>query len=155
MLLRKTKKYIYIYINVKIEENWHLPSFQWPYKEVSWNGGTQQPWVFLLKMIILGWRLGVPPFKETPISSSTPLTAEDSRPFASTFPSFFPSLWAAPGRIFSYPGFHGLISPFCWGKPSLGIHRSWSFFQTSHILVWCIARWSRSTVGTIPPNCVQ
>ena len=25
--------------------------------------------VFLLKMIILGWRLGVPPFKETPIST--------------------------------------------------------------------------------------
>ena len=33
---------------------------------VSENGGTQQPWVFLLKMIILGV-LGVPPFKETPI----------------------------------------------------------------------------------------
>ena len=30
-------------------------------------GFPQQPWVFLLKMIILGWRLGVPPFKETPI----------------------------------------------------------------------------------------
>ena len=29
------------------------------YMEVSWNGGfPQQPWVFLLKMIILGWRLG-------------------------------------------------------------------------------------------------
>ena len=27
--------------------------------------GTQQPWFFLLKMIILGWRLGVPPFKRT------------------------------------------------------------------------------------------
>ena len=31
------------------------------------NGGTQQPWVFLLKMIILGCEMGVPPFKETPI----------------------------------------------------------------------------------------
>ena len=31
---------------------------------VSKNGGTQQPWVFQLKMIILGV-LGVPPFKET------------------------------------------------------------------------------------------
>ena len=29
--------------------------------------------VFLLKMIILGWRLGVPPFKETPISGVPPL----------------------------------------------------------------------------------
>ena len=26
---------------------------------------TQQPWVFLLKMIILGCEMGVPPFKET------------------------------------------------------------------------------------------
>ena len=34
---------------------------------VSLNGGTQQPWVFLLKMIILGCEMGVPPFKETPI----------------------------------------------------------------------------------------
>ena len=33
----------------------------------NWNGGTQQPWVFQLKMIILGWVLEVPPFKETPI----------------------------------------------------------------------------------------
>ena len=33
----------------------------------SQNGGfPQQPWVFLLKMIILGWRLGVPLFLETP-----------------------------------------------------------------------------------------
>ena len=31
------------------------------------NGGTQQPWVFLLKMIILGCEMGIPPFKETPI----------------------------------------------------------------------------------------
>ena len=38
------------------------------YVEVSLNGGfPQKPWVFLLKMIISGWRLGVPPFKETPI----------------------------------------------------------------------------------------
>ena len=35
------------------------------YIGVSSNGGTQQPWVFLLKMIILGV-FGVPPFKETP-----------------------------------------------------------------------------------------
>ena len=35
---------------------------------VSKNGGTQQPWVFLLKMIILGV-LGVPPFTETSMSS--------------------------------------------------------------------------------------
>ena len=28
---------------------------------------TQQPWVFLLNMIILGCEMGVPPFKETPI----------------------------------------------------------------------------------------
>ena len=34
---------------------------------VSLNDGTQQPWVFLLKMIILGCEMGVPPFKETPI----------------------------------------------------------------------------------------
>ena len=34
---------------------------------VSWNDGfPQQPWVFLLKMIILGCEMGVPPFKETP-----------------------------------------------------------------------------------------
>ena len=30
-------------------------------------GFPNKPWVFLLKMSILGWRLGVPPFKETPI----------------------------------------------------------------------------------------
>ena len=35
---------------------------------VSKNGGTQQLLVFLLKMIILGC-FGVPPFKETPIST--------------------------------------------------------------------------------------
>jgi len=34
---------------------------------VSLNGSTQQQWVFLLKMIILGCEMGVPPFKETPI----------------------------------------------------------------------------------------
>ena len=35
---------------------------------VSYNGGfPQQPWVFLLKMIILGCEMGVPPLKETPI----------------------------------------------------------------------------------------
>ena len=33
---------------------------------VSWNGGTQQPWVFLLKIIILGC-FGDTTFKETPI----------------------------------------------------------------------------------------
>ena len=33
---------------------------------VSQNGGTQQPLVYLLKMIILGC-FGVPPFKETPM----------------------------------------------------------------------------------------
>ena len=33
---------------------------------VSLNGGTQQPWVFLLKCSSLGC-FGVPPFKETPI----------------------------------------------------------------------------------------
>ena len=38
---------------------------------VSENGGfPQQPWVFLLKMIILGCEMGVPPFKETPIWSA-------------------------------------------------------------------------------------
>ena len=35
---------------------------------VSCNGGTQQPWIFRLKMIILGCEMGVPPFLETPIS---------------------------------------------------------------------------------------
>ena len=34
---------------------------------VSQNGGTQQPWVFLLKNGHFGGVLGVPPFKETPI----------------------------------------------------------------------------------------
>ena len=34
---------------------------------VSKNGGTQQLLVFLLKRIILGCEMGVPPFKETPI----------------------------------------------------------------------------------------
>ena len=33
-----------------------------------WYRGTQQPWVFLLKMIILG-EMGVRPFKETPKKS--------------------------------------------------------------------------------------
>ena len=36
------------------------------YLEVFSHGGTQQPWGFLLKMIILGCEMGVPPFKETP-----------------------------------------------------------------------------------------
>ena len=36
------------------------------YMGVSQNGGTQQPLVFPLTMIILGWRLGVPPFKKHP-----------------------------------------------------------------------------------------
>ena len=36
------------------------------YMVVSQNGGTQQPLVFPLTMIILGWRLGVPPFKKHP-----------------------------------------------------------------------------------------
>ena len=36
---------------------------------VSENGGTQQPWVFLLNMIILGCFV-VPPFKETPLSNT-------------------------------------------------------------------------------------
>ena len=31
-----------------------------------WVSSTN-PWVFLLKMIILGCEMGVPPFKETPI----------------------------------------------------------------------------------------
>jgi len=34
---------------------------------LKWWVYPTNPWVFLLKMIILGWRLGVPPFKETPI----------------------------------------------------------------------------------------
>ena len=34
------------------------------------NGGTQQPWVFLLKTIILRCEMGVPPFNETPTWSS-------------------------------------------------------------------------------------
>ena len=37
---------------------------------VSLNGGTQQPWVFLLKKIFCGV-FGGPPFKETPISVSS------------------------------------------------------------------------------------
>ena len=36
------------------------------YMDVSKNGGTQQPWVFLLKMIILGC-FGGTLFLETPI----------------------------------------------------------------------------------------
>ena len=39
---------------------------------VSLNGGTKQPWGFLLKMIILGSEMGVPPFKETPTWYNTP-----------------------------------------------------------------------------------
>ena len=35
--------------------------------DVSKNGGTEQPWVFLPKMIILGCEMGVPLFLETPI----------------------------------------------------------------------------------------
>ena len=34
-------------------------------KDVSINGGTQQPWVFLLKMIILGCFGGTPIFGNT------------------------------------------------------------------------------------------
>ena len=38
-----------------------------PYMDVSKNGGTQQPWVFLLKMIILGCFGGIPIFGNTHI----------------------------------------------------------------------------------------
>ena len=34
---------------------------------LKWWVSPTNPWVFLLKLIILEWRLGVPPFKETPI----------------------------------------------------------------------------------------
>ena len=33
---------------------------------LKWWVSPTNPWVFLLKMIILGWRLGIQPFKETP-----------------------------------------------------------------------------------------
>ena len=42
----------------------HMYASMWG---VSQNGGTKQPLVFLLKMIILGCEMGVPPFKETPM----------------------------------------------------------------------------------------
>ena len=42
-------------------------SFGWVSYGFPKNAGTQQPWVFLLKLIIFGVVLGVPPFKETPI----------------------------------------------------------------------------------------
>jgi len=39
----------------------------WVFPKIG--GFPQQPWVFLIKMIkTWGWRLGVPPFKETAIS---------------------------------------------------------------------------------------
>ena len=43
--------------------------FGWDYLGgfLKTNGGTQQPWVFLLKMIMLGCEMGVAPFKEAPI----------------------------------------------------------------------------------------
>ena len=34
---------------------------------LKWWVSPTNPWVFLLKMIILGCEMGVPPFKETPI----------------------------------------------------------------------------------------
>ena len=37
---------------------------------LKWWVSPTNPLVFLLKMIILGWPLGVPPFKETPIYHS-------------------------------------------------------------------------------------
>ena len=42
---------------------------QMRYMDVSKNGGTQQPWVFLLKMIILGCFGGTPTFGNTHIIS--------------------------------------------------------------------------------------
>ena len=39
----------------------------WFQMDVSINGGTQQPWVFLLKMIILGCFGGTPIFGNTQI----------------------------------------------------------------------------------------
>ena len=39
--------------------------------DVSKNGGTQQPWVFLLKMIILGCFGGIPIFGNTHIGDYT------------------------------------------------------------------------------------
>ena len=54
--LQKHRQHIsYIYICIYI----------WGF--LKWWVSPTNPWVFLLKMIILGWRLGVPPFKETPI----------------------------------------------------------------------------------------
>ena len=41
---------------------------------VSWNGGTQQPWVSYSKNDHFGGVLGVPPFKETPIWIYSALT---------------------------------------------------------------------------------
>ena len=38
---------------------------------LKWWVSPTNPWVFLLKMIILGCELGVPPFKETPIWNRT------------------------------------------------------------------------------------
>ena len=37
---------------------WPGPASVWHHMGVSWNAGTQQPWVFPLKMIILGWSGG-------------------------------------------------------------------------------------------------
>ena len=64
--------------------------------DVSKNGGTQQPWVFLLKMIILGCFGGTPIFRNTQIQNISSLfehesmgLEDDSFPFgASERPNF-------------------------------------------------------------------
>ena len=53
----------------KAHDKWYnsIPPFGYVYMDVSKNGGAQQPWVFLLKMIILGCFGGTPIFGNTNI----------------------------------------------------------------------------------------
>jgi len=50
-----------------------------PYLGVPYNGGTQQPWVFLLKMIILGCVWGYHHLRKHP-SVGTQIQQSSSRP---------------------------------------------------------------------------
>ena len=69
---------------------------------ISKNAGTQQPWVFLLKMIILGC-FGVPPFKETPIYN---LSSDETMDTV--------ALGAQISRLYQSCAFVKSLGPSCW-----------------------------------------
>ena len=70
MLPRSLKKIIHLIMKIEV----HLKNKN---MDVSKNGGTQQPWVFLLKMIILGCFGGSPIFGNTHIHSQGTFSVDD------------------------------------------------------------------------------